>query len=79
MINFTIKKKTEFPGDANKPWSSNYTRKTVVQIRKISPVNILPILSKLYEKSLNVQITEYFNHHFNIFLSAVQAQYGCGN
>ena len=40
-------------------------------------MSILPILSKLYEKALNAQLTEYFNHHFDIFLSAFRAQYGC--
>ena len=40
-------------------------------------MSILPILSKFYEKTLNVQLTEYFNHHFDIFFSAFRAQYGC--
>ena len=29
------------------------------------------------KKHLNSQLTEYFNHHFDIFLSAFRAQYGC--
>ena len=40
-------------------------------------MSILPILSKLYEKTLNSHLTEYFNHHFDIFLSAFRAQYSC--
>ena len=40
-------------------------------------MSILSILSKLYEKALNSQLTEYFNHHFDVFLSAFRAQYGC--
>ena len=40
-------------------------------------MSILPILSKLYEKALNAQLTEYLDHHFDIFFSAFRAQYGC--
>ena len=41
------------------------------------PVSILPVLSKIYERAIHIQISEFFNSHFNIFLSAFRSGYGC--
>ena len=41
------------------------------------PVSILPILSKLYERSMNVQLMDYFKNYFNAYLSAFRPGYGC--
>ena len=42
-------------------------------------MSILPILSKLYERSINVQLMDYFSQHFNLYLSAFRPGYGCQN
>ena len=41
------------------------------------PVNILPVISKIYERAINEQLTSYFNQHFNVHLSAFRPGYGC--
>ena len=41
------------------------------------PVSILPIVSKIFERSINSQLTDYFNNHFNPYLSAFRPGYGC--
>ncbi len=41
------------------------------------PVSILPIVSKIFERSINTQLTDFFNNHFNTFLSAFRPGYGC--
>ena len=41
------------------------------------PVSILPIFSKIFERAMNKQVTDYFGHHFNIYLSAFRPGYGC--
>ena len=77
MINLTIKK-SQFSDDAKKAVVAPLHKKNgCLDKENFRPVSILPILSKLYEKAFNAQLTEYFNHHFDIFLSAFRAQYGC--
>jgi hypothetical protein len=41
------------------------------------PVSILPVMSKLFERTINHQLTLFFNKHFNIYLSAFRPGYGC--
>jgi len=41
------------------------------------PVSILPIMSKIFERSINTQLTEFFDNHFNPYLSAFRSGYGC--
>lgn len=41
------------------------------------PVSILPVMSKLFEKAINQQLTTFFNSRFNVFLSAFRSGYGC--
>ena len=40
------------------------------------PVSILPIVSKIFERSIT-QLTDFFNNYFNTFLSAFRPGYGC--
>ena len=40
-------------------------------------ISTLPILSKLYEMSINVQLMEYFNIKFHTYLSVFRLGYGC--
>ena len=41
------------------------------------PVSILPVVSKLFERAINTQISDFFNVHFHAFLSAFRPGYGC--
>ena len=41
------------------------------------PVSILPIFSKIFERAMNKEVSDFFDHHFNIFLSAFRPVYGC--
>ena len=41
------------------------------------PVSLLPVLSKVLERAINTQLTDFFNHHFNTYLSAFRPGYGC--
>lgn len=40
------------------------------------PVSILPVISKIFERSINEQLIEFFNQHFNTYLSAFRSGYG---
>ena len=58
MINLTIKK-SQFPDDAKKAVVAPLHKKnSCLDKENFRPVSILPILSKLYEKALNSQLTE---------------------
>ena len=41
------------------------------------PVSILSVMSKIFERAINSQLSAYFNLHFNPFLSAFRSGYGC--
>jgi hypothetical protein len=41
------------------------------------PVSLLPVISKLYERAINSQLSVFFNSHFNSYLSAFRPGYGC--
>ena len=41
------------------------------------PVSVLPVLSKIFERAIHCQLVEFFNHHFNDYLSAFRPGYGC--
>ena len=41
------------------------------------PVSIVPVISKIYERAINEQLTSYFNQHFNVHLSAFRPGYAC--
>ena len=76
MINLTIKK-SQFPDDAKMAvFAPLHYKNSCLDKENFRLVSILPILSKLYEKALNAQLTEYSNH-LDIFRSAFRTQYGC--
>jgi len=54
-----------------------HEKNTTLDKGNYRPVSILPILSKLYERTMNTQIVNYFNDHFNSSLSAFRSGYGC--
>ena len=41
------------------------------------PVSVLPVLPKIFERAIHCQLVEFFNHHFNDYLSAFRPGYGC--
>ena len=41
------------------------------------PVSVLPIMSKIFEKAISTQLTEFFEPIFNKFLCAFRRGYGC--
>ena len=41
------------------------------------PVSILPVVSKLFERAINTQISDFFNVLFHAALSAFRPGYGC--
>ena len=41
------------------------------------PVSVLPAISKFFERAVYIQITEFFDNCFNIFLSAFRDGYSC--
>jgi hypothetical protein len=43
------------------------------------PVSILPVISKFVKRAIHEQLTEYFNNHFHLFLSAFRSGYGCNS
>ena len=76
MINLTIKK-SQFPDDAKMAvFAPLHYKNSCLDKENFRLVSILPILSKLYEKALNAQLTEYSNH-LDIFRSGFRTQYGC--
>ena len=77
MINVSIKT-SEIPDDSKKALVSPLHKKnSTLDKENYRPVSILPILSKLCERSINVQLMDYFSQHFNIYLSAFRPGYGC--
>ena len=41
------------------------------------PVSVLPIISKLFERAIHLQLDGYFNHIFQPFLAAFRSGFGC--
>ena len=41
------------------------------------PVSVLPTISKLFERAIELQINEFFESKFNIYLSAFRPGYSC--
>ena len=62
---------------ARKQWSLQYTRKSVHDKSNFRPVSILPIVSKIFERAINEKVVDFFNQHFNIYLSAFRPGFGC--
>ena len=77
LINETIKM-SEFPDECKKAMVSPLHKKNSTQDKEnYRPVSILPIMSKLYERAINVQLMEFFETKFNTYLSAFRPGYGC--
>ena len=41
------------------------------------PVSMLPVVSKIFERAINSQLSAYFSLQFNPFLLAFRSGYGC--
>ena len=57
--------------------SSLFKKKDNLNKINYRPVSILIALSKIYEKAMSLQLTEYFNHIFAALLSAFRKGYSC--
>ena len=57
--------------------SSLFKKKDALIKTNYRPVSILVALSKIYEKALGVQLTDYFNAIFSTLLSAFRKGYSC--
>ena len=62
---------SQFPDECKKAMVSPLHKKNSTQDKEnYRPVSILPILSKLYERAINVQFMEYFETKFHTYVSA---------
>ena len=57
--------------------SSLFKKKDTLIKTNYRPVSILVALSKIYEKAVGVQLTDYFNSVFSTLLSAFRKGYSC--
>ena len=57
--------------------SSLFKKKDALNKINYRPVSILIALSKIYEKAMSLQISEYFNNIFSSLLSAFRKGYSC--
>ena len=68
LINETIKV-SEFPDECKKAMASPLHKKNSTQDKEnYRPVSILPILSKLYERAINVQLVDFFLNKISYLL-----------
>ena len=68
-----------FPGDLKfAEVSLLFKKKDALNKINYRPVSILIALSKIYEKAMSLQISEYFNNIFSSLLSAFRKGYSCG-
>ena len=69
---------SEFPDECKKAMVTPLHKKTSTQDKEnYRPVSILSIMSKLYERAINVQLMEFFETKFHTYLSAFRPGYGC--
>ena len=54
-----------------------FKKKDPLDVQNYRPVSILPIVSKILERSLEEQLSEYFEKIFNPYLSAFRKGYSC--
>ena len=54
-----------------------FKKKDPLDIQNYRPVSILPIVSKLYERTLEEQLSVYFENLFHPYLSAFRKIYSC--
>ena len=77
MVNNSIIKGI-FPGDLKfAEVSSLFKKKDALTKINYRPVSILIALSKIYEKAMSLQISEYFNNIFSSLLSVFRKGYSC--
>lgn len=77
LINMTITAST-FPNSAKRAQVSPLFKKDDAMIKSnFRPVSLLPIPSKIFEKVLANQLSEYFDSIFDNFLCAFRKGHGC--
>ena len=54
-----------------------FQKKDPLDKQNYRPVSILPTISKLYERTIQDQLTEFFNNVFSPFLAAFRKGFGC--
>ena len=54
-----------------------YKKKDPLDKHNYRPISILPFVSKLYERSINLQLSDHFENFFNHFLGAFRQGMGC--
>ena len=54
-----------------------FKKKDPLDKQNYRPVSILPTISKLYERTIHDQLTEFFNNVFSPFLAAFKKGFGC--
>ena len=54
-----------------------FKKKDPLDKQNYRPVSILPTISKLYERTIHDQLTEFFNNVFSPFLAAFRKGFGC--
>ena len=82
LVVSTIKNETlecsRFPDNAKNAMATPLHQKNSNLDREnYRPVSILPVISKIYERANNQQLSSFFSQHFNVYLSAFRPGYGC--
>ena len=54
-----------------------FKKKDPLDKQNYRPVSILPTISKLYERTIHDQLTEFFDNIFSLFLAAFRKGFGC--
>ena len=54
-----------------------YKKKDPLDKHNYRPISILPVESKIYERSTNLQLSAHFENFFNPFLGAFRQGLGC--
>ena len=54
-----------------------YKKKDPLSKENYRPVSLLPIVSKIYERNMHGQLSEYLDSSFNPFLAAFRKGFGC--
>ena len=54
-----------------------YKKKDPLSKENYRPVSLLPIISKIYERNMHDQLSEYLDSSFNPFLAAFRKGFGC--
>ena len=54
-----------------------FKKKDALNKENFRPVSILPIISKIFERNMHDQLSEYLDSSFNPFLAAFRKGFGC--